>query len=370
MTRRRGTLVVVALIVAFGAILALSRPRTDPYTRPPLDPRSTGPGGLAALVALARQEGATVRLGGLPTADDDVVLQARDTLSGGPARRLRRWVGDGGHLVVTSPTAALAPAGSFAGGATAPGPDCELDALRDLGSLGTTVLVAYDRDDDAGECFTLGDSAGVSSRRFGGGQVTAVGSTDVFVNRGLGQGDDAALALRLLGAGPGATIRVLDPNRRLGDDEVGDGTILGALPRRGRQAVAQIVVAFLVWGLVRGRRLGRPVLEDLPVPLPASDLVLATAELLGRRQDTGDAAERLRRRARRRLGVTLGLGPDPHPGALADAVVARANASPELARRALLDPVLDDVTLVAVARDLDRLMEDLHGTHATARPPA
>lgn len=364
---RRGVIAVVAVIVALAAILALSRPRTDPYARPPLDPRGTGPTGLAAMVALAREDGATLRLGGLPRGSDDVVFQPRDTLGGEAARRLRRWVADGGHLV-TVPGAALAPPTSIPAGTTRPGPGCELDALRDLDQLGTTLAAPYPLDEDASDCFIAAESAGVTTRTVGAGLVTGIGDTDPFRNRSLDQGDNAVLALSLLGARPGVTIRVLDANQTFGDDDVGDGTVLGALPDRGRQAVGQLVVAFLVWGLVRGRRLGHPVAEELPVPLPASDLVLATAELLGRRQDTNDAAERVRRRARRRLGTTLGLGPDPHPGELANALVARGGLSPETVRRALIDPVPDDAALVAVTHALDRLLEDLHGTHSPTAP--
>ena len=42
---------------------------------------------------------------------------------------------------------------------------------------------------------------------------------------------------------------------------------------------------FHIIQLIRGRRLGRPVDEELPVPLPASDLVLASGRLLDRNGD-------------------------------------------------------------------------------------
>ncbi len=159
---------------------------------------------------------------------------------------------------------------------------------------------------------------------------------------------------------PGARVRVIDPNRFYGSTEdVGDGTVLGALPRRMRDAVAQLIVAFVAWGLIRGRRLGRPVDEELPVPLPASDLVLASGRLLDRNGDAGDAAERLRRRARRDLGVVMGLGADPPPTELADALHQRGGVAPELIHAALLVPVVDEADLVTTSAQLDRLRAEL-----------
>ena len=50
MSSRRAGLGIVAVVLALVAIVVLSKPREDPYLRPRLDPRGTGPDGLAALV--------------------------------------------------------------------------------------------------------------------------------------------------------------------------------------------------------------------------------------------------------------------------------------------------------------------------------
>ena len=362
---RRTVLAVVALVVAFGAILVLSRPRQDPFTRPPLDPRGTGPTGLAALSALLRQQGVDLRLGGLPSTDDDLVLQVRDTFSGEPAERLRRWVRDGGTLVVTDPRADLAPdtVDDFLLPRLGIGP-CDLDALDDLGNLGVAVTPVYELAPDHSACAASTAGSWIDVGALGEGTVVALGSPDPFLNRHLGAGSDAELAVTLLRPRPGVTVRVLDPTRFVGDEgEVGDGTVLGAMPVRGRQALLEIVVAFLVWGLARGRRLGRPVAEDLPVPLPASDLVLSVGELLARGRNPGDAAVRLRRRARRRIGTRLGLGPDPDDDVLLPTLTG-LGIDAGFASYALQAPVYDEPTLVALAHDLDQLTEMLHGTPA------
>jgi len=366
-TRRRGVLAGAAVLVALAAILVLSRPTEDRYDRPPLDPRGTGPDGAAALVELLEGEGSDVRTGGLSSDEDDVVVQLRDSFGGRPAARLRRWVHAGGTLVVSDPTAALAPRTSddiIAATASTPG-GCELDALTDLQRI-QEIPAPFTLGPASSSCFTAPGNEGgtvtaaVDVRRLGDGLVVALSSPLPLTNAVLDEDDDAALALALVAPGDGTRVRVLDPNRFYGDtDEVGDGTILGSLPLRGSQAVTQLVVAFLAWGLVHGRRLGKPVAEELPVPLPASDLVLASGRLLDRNGDVADAAERLRRRSRRDLGITIGLGPDPVPTDLADALRTRTQVDPGLVHAALLAPVLDEAGLVATASYLDRLRTEL-----------
>lgn len=215
-------------------------------------------------------------------------------------------------------------------------------------------------------CFGDGRSAALVVHRLGSGLVVTVASVQPFVNQALGRGDDAQLAATLLAPSPGTRVRVMDANQHFSTTDVGDGTVVGALPRRARQGVLQLAIAFVVWALVRGRRLGAVVPEELPVPVPGSDLVLAVGELLARGDDLGDVAERLRRRARRELGVAVGLGADPEPVALVAALSDHVATDPLALRRALIDPVSDVDALVDVTRHLDRLRKDLHATRAPA----
>jgi len=360
-SRRRSLLAGAAVVAVLVAILVLSNPRDDPFERPALDPRGTNPEGTAALVALLREQGATVRLGGLPDLADEVVLQLEDTLSGAPATELEDWVSDGGTLVLANAFADLAATSTDEPSTPlSRRGSCDIDALADLERIDPLQL-AFATGPDSSSCVSDGRSAAVDLRRLGDGLVASVSSTVPFTNRALGQGDNAVLVTALLGPDPTTRIRILDPSRLLGDDDdVGDGTILGALPLRGSQAVSQLVIAFGAWALIRSRRLGRPVTEELPVPLPASDLVLASSRLLDRNGDVADAAERLRRRSRRDLGVAVGLGPDPPPADLANALRGRANLDPGLIHAALLAPVTDEASFVATSAHLDRLRRDLY----------
>jgi hypothetical protein len=367
--RRRGLLVGGAIVAVLLVILALSNPTEDRYDRPPLDPRGTGPQGTAALVELLREEGADVRIG-LPDDRDDVVLLLSDTLGGDPAEELRAWVDDGGTLVVTDPfSAASAPEGPIVGEVSRPA-DCDVAALRDLIAVEPALPTAFDVPAGASACFSAeGQSAGVVVEEDGFGLTVSVASPEPFTNERLGQVDNAPFAVRLLVPYTGARVRIIDPNRFYGStDDVGDGTVLGALPRRMRDTFAQLVVAFLAWGLIRGRRLGKPVDEELPVPLPASDLVLASGRLLDRNGDASDAAERLRRRVRRDLGVVMGLGSDPPPVELAHALHQRGGIDTDVITAALLAPVVDEADLVATSAHLDRLRAALHPTDARSLP--
>jgi len=358
-SRRRTVVAAVAAVAVLAMILVLSNPEENRYDRPPLDPRGTGPGGVAALVELLRAEGAQVRIGGTPDERDDVVLQLRDTFSGEAADGLRRWLRTGGTLVTADPYGGYIDS-TMPTQRTALEPGaCELTAIRDDVRLDPGLPTSLTPAPNSSECFTSADGAGLTVTRAGAGLVVALSSSVTFTNEVLGRADNAVLATVLLVPNRGVRIRVLDPNRYVSDDEVGDGTVLGALPLRGSQAVTQAVIAFLAVALIRGRRLGRPVDEDLPVPLPAADLVLASGHLLDRNDDATDAAERLRRRARRDLGVATGLGADPHPGELLTLLRDRAGLDRDLIERALVHPVRDRGDLVAVSADLDRLRTEL-----------
>ncbi|QYG92533.1 DUF4350 domain-containing protein [Iamia sp. SCSIO 61187] len=360
MTRRRGLIGGALVIAALLAILVLSNPQVDRYSLPSLSPRGTGPSGTAALVELIRQEGADVTVGGRPDDDDDVVLVLRETLSGDAVDELRGWVRDGGTLVVSDVRAELAPASGVVVSDVAQRGPCPLDALADVDVVDPPLPAAFATDRADAACFVRDRRAGLAVDQEGFGLVVGLSSSTNLTNEALGDADNAVLAAAILAPWEGADVRILDPNQLVGDvGEAGDGTVLGALPLRGSQAVTQLVIAFLAWGLIRARRLGRPVVEELPVPLPASDLVLAAGHLLDRNGDAADATERLRRRARRDLGSTLGLGADPPPQELAAALQARAGVDGALVHAALLAPVVDEAGLVTTSAHLDRLRRDL-----------
>ena len=122
----------------------------------------------------------------------------------------------------------------------------------------------------------------------------------------------------------------------------------------------QLGLAAVVYALWRARRLGRPVAEPQPVALAGSDLVAAVGGLLDRAGSPGHAAEVLRADLRRFLTDRLGVPPQAGDDALAAVAAERTGVDADRLRAALgAGPVTDDAGLVALARAIDRIREEV-----------
>jgi hypothetical protein len=87
--------------------------------------------------------------------------------------------------------------------------------------------------------------------------------------------------------------------------------------------------AACVW---KGRRLGRPVSEEPLVPVPGSELVLATGRLLAGAHQPAEVAAGLRAENAALLAKALGLGQNWAPATVARVAAERtALAEPDLA---------------------------------------
>ena len=78
-------------------------------------------------------------------------------------------------------------------------------------------------------------------------------------------------------------------------------TLVDLVPTDVRQAIIQLVVAFVLLVLWAGRRLGRPVLEPQPVAVEGAELVAAVGRLLDGRRRPDEAAAAVRAATRRTL---------------------------------------------------------------------
>jgi hypothetical protein len=144
----------------------------------------------------------------------------------------------------------------------------------------------------------------------------------------------------------------------------GDEGLADLVPGRVRGALAQLVVAFVLYALWRGRRLGRPVPEPQPVQLEGSELVVAVGHLLQRSGDPDRAATVLRRDLHRRLTDRIGL---PRGAPAEDVARAAAAVTPVAEGRllaALAGPrVATEAALVEAARDIEAIRrEAFHGS--------
>ena len=281
-----------------------------------------------------------------------------DLRDGRQAGALLRWAERGGRLVVADPRSVIVTLA----GASADGP-IGLVGTVDLepGCLASEVagverIVARASDvalrpthDDFVSCFPAGGGAFLLVRRHGAGQVILLGGLSPLTNELLRAEDNAVMAVQVAGPGPDVVFGPPVP-----PGAAPRGSAWSLLPDRARVVVVALILAAVGFALVRARRLGRPVIEEPVAPIPASELVLATARM-HRRARTAAYCGRLLRDAvadklSRRLGVA-GRGQD------LSRILAHAGRVPESRVEEILrgpDPTSDE-ELIHLGRELEEL---------------
>lgn len=362
--------------VLLGFLVLVLAIRRSPDQGTALDPNGTGKLGAKALVLLLDEGGADVRVSARPpTADRRTAVVLRDTFDEERSDALIAWVRGGGTLVVTDPTSSLTQVQPIASPLAAAAAADELrrvcgsiPALAGISSIRTRGSLVFGREHRAPGavgCFPAGQGDWLVATPLGLGTVVALGGARPFVNDHLDEADAAGLAVALLAPEPGSPTQVvsdLAPDRsELGPEQrrSSDGLFAG-LPAGARVAGMQLVVVFLGVALWRGRRLGRPVLEDPPVEIPGSELVIAVGNLYQRGKHRRRTAEILAGRARRTLADRLGLPGGADASTLAEVASARSGL-PAGEVRAAVDPPepADDEALVTLARATDALIAGL-----------
>lgn len=347
--------VLLAAAVVMGALL-VGGPAEDGE---PLDPTSSGPLGALGLVRTLEALGAEVVVTrGVPGPDVDVAVLLADRLGQPGQDDLLAWVRADGTLVVADPSSPLVQvevAGELVDPRRSAG-GCGIDALEDVEEL-SVEGVGFDVGFRGRGCLSgEGGTSFVVATGLGDGTVVAVGGAAVWVNERLDDADNAVLASALLAPTAGTRVAIVLPPL-VGEgtatlaDLVGDGT---------KQALLQLGIAFLLYALWRGRRLGRPVSEPQPVELAASELVVAVGDLLQQGRHHGRAAVVIKDDLRRRLAERLGLDPAAPPAHVAEVAAARTG----LDRQRLLDllapgPSGGDDELVALAAGASAVTEEL-----------
>jgi hypothetical protein len=351
--RRALPLLAILALALFAA--ALAGPGEDGR---PLDPRSTGPAGVKALVDSLDELGVDVDVGGgVPGPEASRALLLVDDLNDGEVDELRAWVEAGGVVVVTDPRSDLVPEAigttAVAGfGIQELRPRCDVPALRDVGAvLPDPSAALYDTPPGAAGCFPSGDGHWLVIEPVGAGAVVALGGPDVFVNARLGGADHPQLVAGLLApeAGSVAILRT----RRPGE---GDAGLLDLVGDNIRLFGLQLLIALLLLVAWRARRLGRPVEEPQPVAIPGSELVTAVGNLWQETDARGRAAAQLQGDLRRTLEQRLGLPAGTPAVELAEAAGARSGVDPAALTAVLTAPAPQDAAaLAALARDLEQL---------------
>lgn len=212
-------------------------------------------------------------------------------------------------------------------------------------------------------CFESPSSAAVVAleARPGRPQVVLLGSIAPLTNADFDTDGNAALALNLLGSEQTLVWwRPTASDPALAADAPTSLTAL--LPAWVLPMLVQLVVGCVVIAVWRVRRLGRLVIEPLPVVVRAGETTAGHARLMHANRSRGEAASQLRSAARQRLTARLGVPPGAGADRLVAAVVARSGRSPGDVGALLYGPEPgDDEALVRLDHDLDALMVEVGG---------
>jgi hypothetical protein len=371
--RNRGITLIVVAIVLVVAVLSVLTARS--VTRgDALDPDNPRPAGAQAVARVLSQQGVDIsvvrRSAELAAAsiDRDTTLMVTSTgnLGRETAAQVDRRGGEAGQVVLASPGPALlealqlplVPAEARVGRRTPAGCDDPLvgDLTLEVGpsagyrSTSSTVEQCYRGNGSrAGSLVVRVDKAS---------PVYAVGGSDLFSNDRVDRSDNAAAALRLLGAHSRLVWYVPDSR----DIAAGDsGSFFAQLPRGLVPAlwlVAAAAVATMLW---RGRRLGPLVIEPLPVTVKAVESTQGRGRLYRRVSDRPHASTVLRAATTRRLVTLLRLPADSDPWHVAEVTSRVVGRDPRDVYDVLVGrPVTDDAALVRLAADLNALEKEVH----------
>jgi hypothetical protein len=244
-------------------------------------------------------------------------------------------------------------------------PGCRLEVARRAGpaELPGTRYDARAWIPAGDACYDRPESAAliVLPARDGRPEVVLLGSAHPLTNEGLDAQGNAALALGLLGSRaeliwwrPSPTDAALAGQA--------DASIIDLLPDWVLPVLVQILVACGLLAWWRSRRLGRLVVEPLPVVVRAGETTAGHARLLHAHHARGEAAIHLRTRARERIRVRLALPLGVGDSRLVGAVAARSGRSPKQVGSLLYGPEpTTDAHLVALGHDLEALMVEVGG---------
>jgi hypothetical protein len=365
----RGLMVIVVVVLLGAVVMALAQSRR---TAGAFDPDGFDRGGSHAAAQLLRDQGVDVvrvtRAEDAATAvlahQGDVTLVVMPTaqvsqrmataVQGSPWSHLVLVAPDGTTLTALAPWASTAQVGGSSDEVPA---GCSWPVASLVGPLPTNGFLYTSGRAGVQSCWTglvVDDSTGTST-------TTVVGTAQAFTNDALATSGNAALSLDTLGRSHHLVWwlpSIADPL------QVSTGeppTLEDLMPPWVPWALAQIALATLVVVWWRGRRLGRVVVEPLPVVVRATESVEGRARLYRRGRARGRAADTLRTASAARLRSRLALPPGTDLTTLAGAVAARTGRPPhdvmDLLAPGSAPP--DDASLTRLADLLDRLENEV-----------
>lgn len=346
-------LIAIVAVATVGTLLTAARPGA------PMDPQSTSPGGVRALVTLLRDRGVEV-VEARSVADvegaarDDTLIVFAETFGLADDEQLRRLADLPGDRLLIEPTSrvreALAPDLRSDGVSSfAPGPDCDLREANRAGDAQLGLAESY-RATEQGMALTRCYDGALVRYSDAGRTITVVGTSGFMTNDGLLEQGNAALAMNLVGSAP----RVIWFTPREREGAAGTATLSDLVPDQVSWIVLQLSLAVVLLAIWRGRRLGPLVAEQLPVVIRASETVEGRGRLYRSRRARDRAADALRTGTRNRLLPRLGLPANAQPPAVVQAVAQRTGGDPQDVAHVLYGPApVTDADLLTIAHQLD-----------------
>ena len=326
-------LAVVAGIIFLIAFATREQPELGGFA----DPEGTGPEGLRALRLMVEESGGSAETDvAFPDSDADVALLATRAyddffaaVEGRESEAVERiapvldWVEAGGTLISSVDVEGGPRAGTrFFDEADSPRGTCSIDRLDGVETIRPLEHLRVELEPGDEGCFGDGEQAVVVRRTLGSGEIVRLGTMAVFFNRALDDADNGALAARLMRLGDERSVVFLSGPVGAGgtspidgpvNDEgvpvgAGDEGVFDLIPARVIALIVGLAGAVLIYALARGRRLGSPVVEPLPIELPSSSFVEALGRLYGRAEAPRSRTARIlrddfRHEAARRLGM-------------------------------------------------------------------
>jgi Domain of unknown function (DUF4350) len=318
---RVAVLIGAAVVVAVVLSAWVGRgSRTYAATLDPQNPDGTGAQALARVLDDQGVEVDVVRSAealdsAAPDSSTTIVVTSTGDLGRSTTHRLLRHQG-GAELVVVAPGPQLVRqlgVGSFPVRSEAPDPvPAACSAYADL-RVKVEAAQAYETDG----CFRDDDGVLLAEPRRG---LTLLGAADILTNDQVLEGDNAAVALRLLGERQRLVWYVPSLRDLRGADSVSARSLLPDWLGPALWILGLAVVGLVAW---RGRRLGPLAHEPLPVTVKAVETTRNLGRLYRRSGDRAHAAEALRSASRTRLAERLRLPRRVAPDRLVADVAAR-----------------------------------------------
>jgi hypothetical protein len=375
---RRGSrlpLIVLCLVVLVAVAVVVLR---GSYRDGPLEPTAPTSQGSKAVARVLEQEGTDLEVRRFTTDAVQALAQGRTVLVTDPssldAAQLDRLdearTEGGGHLVLVRPSFSvlhrlapdIRPAGALedstslradgsCGDASFGAREIRVGPVEDV--AGSAILYRAQDGTEATGCFRHGDGDAVVT----GEGVTVLGSATLLTNDGVGDADNAAVALNSLGTDGALTWYVPSPTDPLAQERP---SLVDRLPDFALPLALWVAVVAVVVLLALARRLGPVVVEPLPVSVRARELTVGRADLLHRADAREAAARSLRSAACLRLASRLGVRREDRLETLIAAIRPHSHLTAEqLAALLGPTPVRSDQDLLRLTEELDALEEEI-----------